>query len=182
MRKWKGRECFALVCCLCIWAMMAFYFFPHASWQEEAASVQEAQEREERDLVALENFMNAHRDLDAFSQETAKHQSLSMRAMPEELEQGAFLEFLQRLAIGNQMELLGVIPGKSVQEKDVLALPVQVKLSCNYYQLLDFLKGLQDGERFLQIRNARIHSEDGRLLCQLDLAIFAMKELEASNP
>ena len=176
MRKWRGKEFFAVTCCACAWILAAFYFFPHEQWKEEAEQAYAEQAKEEQEIVGIENFMNAHRDMEEFSRETAMHQEMVLKALPEDMEQGAFLEFLQRLAIGHQIELLGVFPGKSSQEKDgVMVLPVQVKMNCSYFQLLDFLRELQEGERFLQVRNARIHSDGRRLTCQLDLAIFAMK-------
>ena len=120
--------------------------------------------------------MNAHRDMDTFGKEIAGHQEAALKAIPEELHQGEFLEFLQRLALGNRIELLGVVPGREVQEGEAVALPVQVRMRCGYFQLLDFMKGLQSGERFLQVRNAKIKSDNGNLVCQLDIAIFAMRK------
>ena len=174
MRRIGGRELFSVVCCACAWALAAFYFFVHEPWQEEREVLRISCAKEEQEILGIENFMNAHRDLEEFSRETAKHQELSLKAMPREMEQGAFLEFLQGLALGKGIELTGVVPGKSISEGDVLVLPLQVNLKCNYFQLLDFLKGLQEGERFLQIRNAKIHSDKGKLACQLELAIFTI--------
>ncbi|MBQ1509420.1 MAG: type 4a pilus biogenesis protein PilO [Selenomonadaceae bacterium] len=175
MRRPKGKDVFAIVCCSCSWMLAGFYFFLHEPWQEEISQVRSEEFEEQQKILNVENFMNAHRDMNEFSQETAKHQEIAKKAMPEELEQGEFLEFLQRLALGKQIELVGVVPQKESQERNVTVLPVQVKLKCNYFQLLDFLQGLQEGDRFMQVRNARIHSDHGNLVCQLDLAIFAMK-------
>lgn len=175
MRKLTGKEKMALVCCTGIWILIAFFLFPHAAWQEEREQIYKEQAATEQELIAVENFINAHGNMDEFYREMEEHQEHSLKAMPEEMEQGRFLEFLQRLALGCHVELLGVAPGEKIQEGDVAILPIRVQLRCRYFQLLDFLKGLQEGDRFLQVRDAKIHSDREGLACEIDLVIFAMR-------
>ncbi len=174
MRVPGGKEAFAFVCCACVWILTGYHLFFHEAWQGEAE--REALEASEarRQILEIENFMNAHRDMESFGREVASHEETALIAIPEDLRQGEFMEFLQRLALGNRIELMGVTPGREVREGDAIALPVQVRFRCGYFQLLDFMNGLQSGERFLQVRNARISSDNGSLVCRLDLAIFAM--------
>ena len=50
MRKPKGREIFAFVCCACVWLLAGYYLLLHEAWQEEAG--QEAlKEYEERQQI-----------------------------------------------------------------------------------------------------------------------------------
>lgn len=176
MRASGGKAVFAFVCCACGWLLAGYYLLLHEAWQgeEEREALEESEER--RQILEIENFMNAHRDMEGFGREVAGHQATALGAIPEELQQGEFMEFLQRLALRNHIELMGVIPGREIREGEAIALPVQVRFRCGYFQLLDFMKGLQSGERFLQVRNARISSDHGSLVCRLDIAIFAMRK------
>ena len=179
MRRPKGKDVFAIVCCSCSWMLAGFYFFLHEPWQEEISQVRSEEFEEQQKILNVENFMNAHRDMNEFSQETAKHQEIAKKAMPEELEQGEFLEFLQRLALGKQIELVGVVPQKESQERNVTVLPVQVKLKCNYFQLLDFLQGLQQGERLVVINSLTVKQGKDRedaLTAELGLSIFSVPD------
>ena len=174
MRRLKEKEACALLFCASIWLLAGFLIFPHAAWQAAAEQAHAEQADASQKIVAIENFMNAHGNMDEFCRELERHQENSLKAMPEELEQGKFLEFLQRMAIHSHVELMGVVPGEKVCERDLVRLPIQVNFKCSYFELLDFLQGLQEGERFLQVRNAKVHSDKGKLVCEIDLTIFAM--------
>ena len=158
---------------LCALAGMLFAAFVHIPMQEATvqAEAQAAEAREEYARIA--NFKNEHLDMAAYERELSEHESRGERALPSELEQGAFLRSLQRAAMENGIVLQKVSP-EDVQAADGLrALPVNVAFQCDYFALLGFLQELQHVERFVRVKEMKMTEKDGRLDCTVQLIVYA---------
>ena len=132
-----------------------------------------------------------------------RYQSASI-SLPDRMEQGEFINFLQQTAEENQVKILSMIPSaikpfddkananfededEAVENEDkikinsdseLITLPISVKIECGYIPLINFLKAIEDSERMTQIKNLSVISKDDgeKLNCELNMIIFALEK------
>ena len=174
MRTTDEEKLFALICALCVFLFVAFFYFVHIPLQEETQQL----EREAKDLsaqiIAVENFANKHQDIKEYSAAISKRQEKADRALPDSLEQSTVISLLQHHALNQQIQLVSITPGQTKTEHELIMLPIQIKLNCNYFQFLDFLKAIQEDGRFLQISRLGAHSTDDKLSFEIEATVYAM--------
>jgi type IV pilus assembly protein PilO len=99
--------------------------------------------------------------------------------LPGSLEQGNFLVALDRLAVRSHLRILSVVPGKAAADEGRHCLPVKLQLTGNYFSLLHFLQGLQQGERLVVINSLTVKQGKDRedaLTAELGLSIFSVPD------
>lgn len=149
------------------------YFF-----QEQRAELLEKQEkagRNQREILQIENFMNAHLQEEDCAAELKKREELVQEQLPESMEQGKFLSMLQQKSLQHGAVLTEVIPGKARNLEQFAELSIETEVCGSYFQLLDFLEAMEQGGRFLRIENTKVKSENGTLHCRILFKIYAMK-------
>jgi Tfp pilus assembly protein PilO len=67
------------------------------------------------------------------------------------------------------------MPKEQQPMEECVAMPVQLKVAGNYFQLLDFLQRLRGEERFYQLRQMKVRNlgEGGKLEVDILLVMFA---------
>ncbi|SFT52356.1 Pilus assembly protein, PilO [Selenomonas sp. GACV-9] len=175
-RQLAGKEWLTAAAGACMVLGLGVYFFIHQPLREmqQAAATEAGQVQAQ--IVQVTNYQNAHLDLVAYEEELTKRQELADKALPSALEQGAFLSMLQREALRNHMELQQVTPQAVQQQESLQVLPVEVRFRCRYFDLLAFLRGLRESERYVQVERIKVKQQDGILLCALQLRIYALPE------
>lgn len=179
-RRW-GKEWLEAAGCICLLLLTGGYFFVH---EPLAAMEQEARlsaEKSRMDLTAVDNYQNAHLDMEAYEKELTEQQAHAEQAMPNVMEQGKFLGMLQQEALRNHVELKQVVPKPIQQEERLFILPIEVKMRCDYFSLLSFLQGLQQCDRYIQVERTALHEENGALDCSLLLRIYAWREAKKAE-
>ena len=146
-----------------------------------------------KDGIEILNFKSKHGDLNEYIKKLDERYQDTNIFLPEKIEQGEFIKDLQQKALENQVKIIAIIPGKIqsfVEEKsddqkenselmkDIVMLPINLKIDCGYIQLLNFLKAIETNERITQIKNFSIVSKgDGEnLSCELNIIIFALEK------
>ncbi|MBR1859366.1 MAG: hypothetical protein IJ797_07695, partial [Selenomonadaceae bacterium] len=64
-----------------------------------------------RDGINLINYKNRHKNLDEYLNELETRYQSTNKALPEQLNQGAFITFLQQTAITNKVKIISIKPG-----------------------------------------------------------------------
>ena len=142
----------------------------------QAVSIAERKEavaKKEQEVLAVQNFMNAHLDVPAYEKKLQQRSQLVERQLPDVLDAGQVVLLLQREAVSKALVLTAIRPGKLQEQGQVSVFPVDISFTCNYFQLLDFLAALEEGEMFLQIADTKIQSVDGMLQCNVQVLFYA---------
>lgn len=128
------------------------------------------------EIVTVGNFQNAHLDRKAYLAELNKRQERARRAVPDSLEQGKFIVYVERLAQQSRIQLQQVSPQskREAGEKDGLSL--HLRLQGGYFSLLRFMRGMQEGERLVVVNNLAVHAEGQQLVTDLAVNIFAVSD------
>ena len=173
--------------------MVIFYFAFHEPLQKDILKMNLETQKIVKDGIEILNFKSKHGDLNEYIKKLDERYQDTNIFLPEKIEQGEFIKDLQQKALENQVKIIAIIPGKIqsfIEEKsddqkensdlmkDVLMLPINLKIDCGYIQLLNFLKAIETNERITQIKNFSIVSKgDGEnLSCELNIIIFALEK------
>ena len=125
--------------------------------------------------MAVQNFQNAHLDEQEYKKELTERLERAEKALPPHLGQGEFLGRIQQAALGTGLNLEQASPQERQQVEECVALPVQLRVAGDYFQLLDFLQRLRGDERFYQLRQLKVKAagESGKLEAEILLVMFA---------
>jgi len=155
--------------------LLAFYFCVHLPLQELCEEKSSQAEKIHREVLAVQNFQNAHLDEQEYRKELTERLERAEKALPPHMGQGEFLGRIQKAALGTGLRLEQAMPKEQQPMEECVAMPVQLKLAGNYFQLLDFLQRLRGEERFYQLRQMKVKNlgEGGKLEVDILLVMFA---------
>lgn len=177
MERLDEKRVFVLVCFLWFSLTIAFAFLVHLPLMEEVEEIRRETGLVSQEVISIENFTNKHVNLKEYAEDIGKQHERAEKALPSELEQSAVIGMLQRNALRHQIRLVSVSPGQIKKESRLMVLPIQIKLNCDYFQLLDFLQSLQEEERFMKLDQLCVRTIDDRLSFEIEAAVYAMEEV-----
>ena len=180
MRKPDEKEKFVMICTLCVWLSFAFFHSVHIPAQKEIQQMEHEAADLSLKIIDIENFANKHQNIKEYAADISKRQEKVDKALPNALEQSSVINLLQRHALNRQLQLVSITPGQTKTEHGLTMLPLQIKMNCDYFQLLDFLKAIQEDARFLQITRLGAHSADDRLSFEIEANVYSMAEQQTS--
>lgn len=184
LSKWKNSKAgaerygaLALAGTVTLWLL--FYFVLHRPLVDAAAEYRQQAGQAAAEVTSLVNFRNEHLQLQEYAQELGRRELRARHALPEDMAQGEFLVALERLAIRSQLRILSVSPGKVISQGESICLPLRLEVVGDYFSLLKFLQGLQQGERLVIVKNIAVKSDKDKkspLAAELGINIFAVSD------
>ena len=96
-----------------------------------------------------------------------------MEALPEDVEQGAFMYAMERLAVRSGLVMEGFAPRAAEMVNGTLIQPIELRFRGNYFDVLSFLHAVQEGERCVAFDNFSFKTEGDALQCVLLVKIAA---------
>jgi len=149
-----------------------FWQGPYQAQRQVIEGRQAVLQQQKEQVLSVENFLNAHGEAAAYEAEIARRSAKQHQQLPYQLETGKFLAELQQLAVDKGIVLHAAAPGAVAGKAGCRQLPLRVTIAGDYFSLLDFLQGLEEMERFSSVDELELHSEEGRLSCQLLIHIY----------
>lgn len=166
-----------LAAAICLLLIVIYIFLLRAPLRGASASAEARAQVAAAQVVKVTNFHNAHiSDEKKYEQDLQQRQERADKALPDTIEQGRIVGYLQSKALASRLELCELAPGEPRVQDGLRVLPLKLKLRGDYFSLLDFLEQLQDGERYTIIQRPSVRSKDGYLECVLEIDAFAMAE------
>lgn len=128
----------------------------------------------EKNLQRLEVYRRSEQAKTSYRETLLKKERLLNKALPAGLDQSAFLTMLQQTALSKNIAISEVSPEKISVSGEIKILPVKLKLTGNYFSLLDFWRELYNQPRYFNLRQVVITAKDNKLECELLLVIYAI--------
>lgn len=153
---------------------LLFYFILHRPLNAAAEEYARQAAAHIQEITAVTNFQNAHLQMKEYRAELKKREQCVWQYLPEQMGQGEFMLYLERLALHNHMELQMISPQKNISAGDDQCLPIKIRIVGRYFGLLKFLQGLQDGERLAVVKNLSIVSKEDTLESEMLIHIYAV--------
>ena len=154
--------------------VMLFYFILHRPLVAAADDCAQQAAEAAQEITAITNFQNAHLQMKEYRHELTLREQRILRYLPEKMGQGEFIQYLERLSLKSKVKLQMVSPQKSIPDGDNLCLPIKLRLNGSYFGLLDFMQGLQNGDRLAVVKNMSITAGETDLEVEMLIHIYAV--------
>ena len=177
----------------CVLFGFLFWQFVHKYAQQKILQLDLERKRLSQISTNILNYKSKYGNLDEYLQQLEKRFQLSDKTLPERIDQGEFINFLQKTALENQVKIVSLTPNivQSVYDldnenaertaknldKNLIKLPISVKIESSYISLIKFLESIEAKERLMNIEEVSIISKnDGDCIsCNLNVIIFALE-------
>ena len=110
------------------------------------------------------------RDAHAEEKLRARHAHL-VEALPEDVEQGAFMYAMERLAVRSGVVMEGFAPQPPQTINGTMIQAIELRFRGNYFDVLSFLHAVQEGERCAVFSDFTLNAEGEELQCVLLIKI-----------
>ena len=179
----------------CVLFVFLFRQFAHKYAQQKILQLDLERQKLSQISTNILNYKNKYGDLDEYMQRIEERFRLSNKTLPKKINQGEFVDFLQKKALENQIKIISLTPSsiqpvyeQSKSDSDsenaeanskanLIKLPINLKIEGDYFALIKFLESIESSERLMNIEEVSITSKgDGDwLACNLNIIIFALE-------
>ena len=182
----------------CVISEILFWQFAHKYTQQRILQLDLERQKSSQISTNILNYKSKYGNLDEYLQRLEERFQLSNKILPERMEQGEFVNFLQKTALENQIKIVSLTPStiqpvydnaktnsdnEEAEEtaknrsENLIKLPISVKIEGSYISLIKFLESIESKERLMNIEEFSITSKgDGDwLTCNLNVIIFALE-------
>ena len=164
----------------CVVFGIVFWQFAHKYAQQKILQIDLERQKLAQISLNILNYKNKYGNLDEYMQKLEERFQQLDKTLPEKMQQGEFINFLQRAALESQIKIISLTPSDiqpiDADSNEIIKLPVNVRIECKYISLINFLNSLEASERIISVEDLSIISKgDGDwLTCDLIIIIFAM--------
>ena len=163
----------------------ANYFFSiYNAWQSEILQTQLETKKILAEEKILSNFQNSRENLNDFIELNEENIFNIREQIPETSEQEKFTDAIYRVAEKNNISINSLQVEEPLEvevDKDISAnffrQALRVQLEADYISLLNFLREIEDGERFSVLTKLSVENAEGILICEVEFFIFSAKFL-----
>lgn len=153
--------------------VILFINFVYIPQREQIAELTSTAAKVQDDLNQVKDFMHRHPDIGVYALEVQTQLDFIDKKLPSMVMLSTFMEQVEIAASSSQVTLMRMKPEKKFFEDHYTAIPLWVEFNGNYFQTLDFLKKLEQLDRFSSTSNMTIQSKNGILDCKLSLVIYS---------
>ena len=151
----------ALIFALVLLLLYVLFIEPYISVQRDAAQAERA--AAETLLMRADAYQRALlADDEAESKLRARQRHLA-DAFPDVQGQGRFIHEVESLARRSGVSIVGVAPQPSEPAGEIAVQPIEFKFHGNYFDVLSFLRALQEGARCVQFSSFSLTAEGNEL-------------------
>ncbi len=162
-----------IIFALSIILLVGWYVFIYEPTQRKILSM----ELETRRLNEVEreifDMKARHVDLSAFVLEKEMQLDEARNFLPATLAQDKFVDELYKTAELCGAKITSIRTDEAISAEEIQAQVVSVNLEADYISLMNFIRGVIDGERLTTLDEISIERSGGILSCDLDFKIFA---------
>ncbi len=121
----------------------------------------------------ISDIKSRHGDLSAFVLEKEMQLDEARIFLPATLAQDKFVDELYKTAELCGAKITSISTSEATSAEELQAQVVSVNLEADYISLMNFIRGVIDGERLTTLDEISIERSGGILSCDLDFKIFA---------
>lgn len=166
------------ICAIIFFGWQQFFYEP---MQREILTT-ELETRRLRELErSIVELKARHGNLESLIAETERQLDAARTFLPTTLMPDKFIDELYQAADFSQARLISVQAGDIHAADEIQSQVVTVKLQTNYISLLNFIREVLDGGRFVSLEKFSVEGGD-ILTCTLDFKIFSAPSQKIKSP
>lgn len=162
-----------------IYLFYTFIFVPQSA-QIEQLSTQCQQEQQKVSLI--EAFQKAHPDMDQFLKQLDQEKIMADTKLPDDTDMRGFLVQGETAAKEANLPLLSVKYEKVVNQKGYREIPVNMKITGDYFKTLNFIKNMEQSPRFNSIKKIVMKMDKSSMTTEVSSSIFIYGIPAGDNP
>ena len=160
-----------------IWAcaLLLIYLFalaPLLTAERTAALVQ--RDRSRAQLARVEEYQHTLLSDGQAEEKLRVRMARAAAALPNESGQGAFVHRAEQLARRSGVTIEGIVLHAPREEEEIVIRPVELKFYGGYFQILDFLRAVQEDERAVQFGSFVLTTQAHELHCTLTVNVASL--------
>lgn len=133
-------------------------------------------EKLKREITIFENVIKREYKRESLGNIYLNKIQTVKKMLPDTLKINEFIASLQKVADKNKVKIIKIISDNSVEQKDYFFQELTVETVCGFYELLNFLSDIENGERFVNIINTKVKKEEKQynvLYCTYKMRIYS---------
>jgi len=162
-----------IIFALSIILLVSWYVFFYEPTQREILNMELETRRLSEVAREISDIKARHGDLSAFVLEKEMQLDAARIFLPATLAQDKFVDELYKTAELCGAKITSISTSEATSAEELQAQIVSVNLEADYISLMNFIRGVIDGERLTTLDEISIERSGGILSCDLDFKIFA---------
>ena len=162
-----------IIFALTIILLVGWYVFFYEPTQREILNMELETRRLGEVAREISDIKARHGDLSAFVLEKEMQLDEARIFLPATLAQDKFVDELYKTAELCGAKITSIRTDEATSAEEIQAQIVSVNLEADYISLMNFIRGVIDGERLTTLDEISIERSGGILSCDLDFKIFA---------
>lgn len=123
-------------------------------------------------ILQIETFIADYPDISKYEQEIQNKIDLLNMKLPNNDSMAEFLIVLENTAKKTGVRISNIKPNPPANKDNIAEYSIELVLHGNYFQMLEFLKTMEDIPRFNVINAVTVQGKDGALSTRVILSIF----------
>lgn len=175
----KKDKYYSMITALVIsfWLVFSYWLIyvpSHTKLQQLRADVS----ANEQQLMSIKQFIDQYDSIDEFEEKVSKENTFWENKLPDNKNETEFISLLQETAYKNNTKVMSIEPADDIKKiNDVQASLIRIKLQCDYFQLLAFLRDLDMLSRYNVVERVNIAKKNNILESDLLIKIFYLNKL-----
>lgn len=144
--------------------IIVFIFHVWLPQQAEIHSLEKALSETEKKIAAVETFAGQNSDSQKLKDQFRQKLLLTEQLLPDNMSMGEFLVELERTAEASKVQIGQVQPAQAIQRNGYQETLITMTVRGDYFMVLDFLRRIEGGKRFLALSSISLQSKSGDFL------------------
>lgn len=163
--------------------VMVFYTYVYQSQQQCLAQLNTDLQMTKQKVQVLEGFLAQHPDLKQYEKELQDKTDLVNSKLPADKDISSFIMQVEDSAKKTNVKLNRVKPIGEENKENYRGIKVELDITGDYFQTLEFLKKLEQLQRFNTVTDMSVQAKDEILNSKLSLLVYSygVKPTEANK-
>lgn len=155
-----------------IFALFTYIFLIRPEF-EQAGAIKEKYDMEKQRIDVLEAYALSHPSMDQYLFELDKKLHYVDKMLPNEILIHEFITQLEQSSKKSNVQLLHLKPGQIINKNQYREIPVEIAIKGDYFHILEFLKGIENNDRFAMISKMSLQSQASLLEARMTITIYS---------
>ena len=153
--------------------VMVFYTYVYQSQQQCLAQLNTDLQMTKQKVQVLEGFLAQHPDLKQYEKELQDKSDLVNSKLPADKDISSFIMQIEDSAKKTNVKLNRVKPIGEENKENYRGIKVELDITGDYFQTLEFLKKLEQLQRFNTVTDMSVQAKDEILNSKLSLLVYS---------
>ena len=153
--------------------VMVFYTYVYQSQQQCLAQLNTDLQMTKQKVQVLEGFLAQHPDLKQYEKELQDKTDLVNSKLPADKDISSFIMQVEDSAKKTNLKLNRVKPIGEENKENYRGIKVELDITGDYFQTLEFLKKLEQLQRFNTVTDMSVQAKDEILNSNLSLLVYS---------